>query len=34
MIKDEPNSNLGPPKLSSDRLLGQTSNLGRLEPIN
>ena len=29
----EPNSNLGWPKLSYDRLLGQTSNLGRVEPI-
>ena len=31
---DEPNSNLGRPKLSKDRLLGQTSKLGRIEPIN
>ena len=31
---DEPNSNLGRPTLSKDRLLGQTSNLGRVEPIN
>ena len=32
--RDEPNSNLGRLKLSWDRLLGQTSNLGRVEPIN
>ena len=31
---DEPNSNLGRLKLSKDRLLGQTSKLGRVEPIN
>ena len=30
---NQPNSNLGQPKLSS-RLLGQTSNLGRDEPNN
>ena len=32
--RDEPNSNLGRPELSKDRLLGQTSNLGRVEPYN
>ena len=32
--RDEPNSNLGGPELSKDRLLGQTSNLGRVEPYN
>ena len=32
---DRPNSDLGRPKLSLDRRLGgQTSNLGRVEPIN
>ena len=31
---DEPNSNLGRPKLSYDRLLGQTSSLKRVELIN
>ena len=32
--RDEPNSNLGRPELSKDRLLGQTSNLGRIKPIS
>ena len=34
--RDEPNSqaNLGRPELSKDRLLGQMSNLGRVEPYN
>ena len=32
--RDEPNSNLGRPELNKDRLLGQTSNLGRVEPYN
>ena len=31
---DEPNSHLGRPKLSEDHLLGQTSNLERVKPIN
>ena len=31
---DEPNFNLGRPELHLDRPLGQTSNLGRVEPIN
>ena len=33
-IGDEPNTNLGRPKLSWDRLLGQTSNLELVKPIN
>ena len=31
---NEPNSNLGRPKLSLDRLLGQMSKLGCVEPFN
>ena len=31
--RDEQNSNLDRPELSLDRLLGQTSNLGSVEPI-
>ena len=33
-LRDEPNSNLSRPKLSLDRLLGHTLNLGCVEPIN